>query len=283
MAASYPVNGKVALVTGAAKGIGFATAQLLHQRGASVALLDLDRDATRDAAERIGERTLAIDCDVTDAQGMRLAVSEVVERFGGLDIAIANAGIAPKPRPMVVMGAEEFDRVIDVNLNGVSRTVRAALPHVIERKGHIHVTASIYAFLNGTMATPYAMSKAGVEALGRGLRGEMAPHGASAGVAYFGFIDTDMVRNTFEDPLARRIEETFPKFLLKRLTPIQAATVLVDGVERRARKTITPRVWNYWAVMRGFVNPLVDRWLERDETINDTILDAERQHATTRD
>ena len=146
-------------------------------------------------------------------------MSEVVERLGGLDIVVANAGIAPKPRPMSVIGIEEFERVVDVDLYGVWRTVRPALPQVIERRGHVVVVASVYAFLNGVMAAPYAMAKAGVEQLGRALRVELAPHGASAGVAYFGFIDTDMVRDAFADPIAQRVEEAFPKFMTKRLTP----------------------------------------------------------------
>jgi NAD(P)-dependent dehydrogenase (short-subunit alcohol dehydrogenase family) len=219
MPANYPLHGKVALVTGAAKGIGYETARQMHERGASVAVLDLERADAESAADAIGERTLALDADVTDGRAMELAVGEVVERLGGLDVVVANAGIAPKPRPMSVIGNEEFERVIDVDLYGVWRTVRPALPQVIERQGHVVVVASVYAFLNGMMAAPYAMAKAGVEQLGRALRVELAPHGASAGVAYFGFIDTDMVRAAFADPVAQRVEAAFPAWLTKRLTP----------------------------------------------------------------
>ncbi len=96
---AYDLNGKVALVTGGARGIGYETARQLHQRGASVALVDIDAAETREAAERIGERAIGIAADVTDAGALRAAVAETVERFGGLDIAMANAGIAPRPRP----------------------------------------------------------------------------------------------------------------------------------------------------------------------------------------
>ena len=99
MADRYPVGGKVALVTGAAKGIGFETAKLLHRRGASVAILDLARSDAEAAADAIGERTLALDADVSDLRAMELATNEVVERFGGLDIVVANAGIAPAGAP----------------------------------------------------------------------------------------------------------------------------------------------------------------------------------------
>src|SRR5918998_1238627 len=145
MATSYSADGKVAMITGAARGIGFETARQLHAKGASVAVLDLDRESAGQACEMIGERTLAIGADVTDSAAMRLAVNEVVERFGGLDIVVANAGIAPPVRPMTRIGTEAFERVIEIDLLGVWRTVHAALPHVVERRGHIVVIASVYA------------------------------------------------------------------------------------------------------------------------------------------
>jgi NAD(P)-dependent dehydrogenase (short-subunit alcohol dehydrogenase family) len=276
MPANYPLHGKVALVTGAAKGIGYETARQMHERGASVAVLDLERADAESAADAIGERTLALDADVTDGRAMELAVGEVVERLGGLDVVVANAGIAPKPRPMSVIGNEEFERVIDVDLHGVWRTVRPALPQVIERQGHVVVVASVYAFLNGMMAAPYAMAKAGVEQLGRALRVELAPHGASAGVAYFGFIDTDMVRAAFADPVAQRVEAAFPAWLTKRLPPDVAGATIVNGIERRAPRMIAPRWWGAWSALRGVVNPFFDRYSERDDEIAEAIRHGER-------
>jgi NAD(P)-dependent dehydrogenase (short-subunit alcohol dehydrogenase family) len=276
MRVSFPLAGKVALVTGAAKGIGYETARQLHHRGAGVAVLDLDLADAEASAEAIGERTLGLAADVTDGRAMELAVAEVVNRFGGLDVVVANAGIAPTPRPMSAIGTEEFERVIDVDLLGVWRTVRPALPQVIERRGHVVVVASVYAFMNGMMAAPYAMAKAGVEQLGRALRVELAPHGASAGVAYFGFIDTDMVREAFSDPIAQRAEATFPAWITKRLTPDVAGATIVNGIERRAPRMIAPRWWAAWSALRGVVNPFFDRYSERDEELAEAIREAER-------
>jgi NAD(P)-dependent dehydrogenase (short-subunit alcohol dehydrogenase family) len=276
MAAEYSLPGKVALVTGAARGIGFETARQLHARGASVALLDLDRAQAEAAAEGIGERAIGLAADVTDGRAMEVATKEVVDRLGGLDVVVANAGIAPDPRPVSAMGTEMFERVIDVDLYGVWRTVRPALPQVIERRGHVVVVASIYAFMNGMLAAPYAMSKAGVEALGRALRVELAAHGASAGIAYFGFIDTDMVRDTFADPIAQRVERAFPSFITKRLTPEVAGATVVDGIERRAPRMMAPRWLAAWSTLRGVVNPLFDRLALRDDEIAAAIRDAER-------
>jgi NAD(P)-dependent dehydrogenase (short-subunit alcohol dehydrogenase family) len=271
VAVTYSPRGKVALITGAARGIGFETARQLHEKGASVAVLDLNRENAQRACDTIGERTLAIDADVTDSAAMRLAVNEVVERFGGLDIVVANAGIAPPVRPMTKIGAEAFERVIEINLLGVWRTVHAALPQIVERRGHVVVIASIYAFVNGVLASPYAMSKAGVEQLGRALRAELKIHGASASTAYFGFIDTDMVRDAFEDRVTQQLEEMYPKWVLKRLPPSAAGAAIVQGIERRAPRIILPRWWRVWSTLRGIINPALDRAMERDDRVLDAI------------
>lgn len=197
--ARYELSGKVALVTGGARGIGFETARQLHLRGASVAVLDLDAAEAREAAERIGPRAIGLGADVTDEGATMAAVAAVVERFGGLDVAVANAGIAP---PTVTtawtMPPEQWRRVLDVNLIGAWHTARAALPQVAERGGQLIFLGSIYSFSNGILASPYAVSKAGVEALGRALRSELAPLGASAGVVYFGWVDTELVRESLD-------------------------------------------------------------------------------------
>ena len=136
---------------------------------------------------------------------------------------------------------EAFERVLEVNLTGVYRTVTAALPEVAARGGHMTLIGSIYSFINGALVAPYAMSKAGVEALGRALRVELAPHGASAGVVYYGFIATEMVRQGIEeDPLGDEFEDRLPGFIRKRFTPEQAAAALVDGIERRSPRVFAP-------------------------------------------
>jgi NAD(P)-dependent dehydrogenase (short-subunit alcohol dehydrogenase family) len=138
------------------------------------------------------------------------------------------------------------------------------------------VVASVYAFVNGALATPYAASKAGVEQIGRALRAELALHGASASVAYFGFIDTAMVRDAFEDPVAKRFEDAYPGFLTRRLTPAAAGEAIVEGIQRRAPKIIRPRWWRAYSVLRGIVNPLFDAQLERDQRLRDAVRDSER-------
>jgi NAD(P)-dependent dehydrogenase (short-subunit alcohol dehydrogenase family) len=156
--------------------------------------------------------------------------------------------------------------VLEVNLLGVCRTVEAALPEIVPRQGHVVLVSSIYAFTNGAGAVPYAMSKAAVEQLGRALRLELAPHGASASVAYFGFIDTEMVHRAIDaDPLANAMFEVLPRPLHKRLTPAVAGEAIVRGIERRAPRIIRPRRWTVMSLLRGVLGPLGDARIERNE------------------
>ncbi len=277
MATTFSLGGKVALVTGAQKGIGLATAKELHRRGAHVAMVDLDLAALERSAAEVGERALAIEADVTDLAAMEGVAERVHDELGPIDVVVANAGIAPPTEPMHVISNETFERVVEVDLLGVWRTVRPALPQVIAQRGHIVVVASIYAFMNGVLATPYAMAKAGVEALGRSLRVELAPHGASAGVAYFGFIDTDMVRQAFSDPIARKVEDAIPDVVTRRLTPDVAGWAIAEGISKRQPRTIRPRWWAAWSTLRGIINPIVDRLSTRDENIAEALREGERR------
>src|ERR1700680_2488725 len=227
--ARYELADKVALVTGGARGIGFATARALIARGASVAIVDLDPAAAERAAAQVHDtKALGIAADVTDRGAMQRAVATVVERYGGLDVVVANAGIASRVATFRAVSPESFERVLDVNLMGVCRTVDAALPEIVRRGGHVVVISSIYAFTNGIGAAPYAMSKAAVEQLGRALRAELIQHGASASVAYFGFIDTEMIHQSLDgDPLAAEMLEPLPRPLRKRLPPAVAGEGIV--------------------------------------------------------
>jgi NAD(P)-dependent dehydrogenase (short-subunit alcohol dehydrogenase family) len=267
--ARFDLAGKVALVTGGARGIGLATARALGSRGASVAIVDLDGEAAERCAVQIrGPGAVAIAADVTDRGAMQQAVATTVDRFGGVDVVVANAGVGSRVATFRAMASESFERVLDVNLMGVYRTVDAALPQIVSRRGHAVLISSIYAFMNGAGGTPYAMSKAAIEQFGRALRVELAPHGASASVVYFGFIDTEMVHRAIDqDPLADQMMATFSRPLRKRLPPSVAGEAIVRGIERRQRRIIQPRRWTLMSVLRGVLNPLTDAQAERDESI----------------
>jgi NAD(P)-dependent dehydrogenase (short-subunit alcohol dehydrogenase family) len=275
--ARYSLQGKIALITGGARGIGLGTAQAFTARGARVALLDLEAEVVQRAAGALGaDRAIGIGADVTDATALRAAVATTVQRFGGIDVVVANAGIAPTPNTARSMDPLEFERVIEVNLLGVYRTVRAALPEVLARRGQVVVVSSVYAFLNGMLVSPYAVSKAGVEALGRALRSELAPHGASATVAYFGFVDTRMVQDIIDqEDLVGNRQDLFPEFIRRRITPAQAGEAVAEAVQRRRARVIAPRYWTALSVLRGVVNPAFDLLTARHRRVQDVIRDAE--------
>jgi NAD(P)-dependent dehydrogenase (short-subunit alcohol dehydrogenase family) len=263
------VTGKVVLITGAARGIGAEVARRLATKGAKVALVGLEGAQLNEVAEQCGGK--AWEADVTDWEALETAVAGVVEHFGGIDVVVANAGVAATGF-VRSMDPKAFERVIEVNLLGVWRTVRAALPEVVRRGGHVVVVASVYAFMNGMGAVSYAMAKAGVEQLGRALRVELAQHGAGASVAYFGFIDTEMVRTTIDaDPVSDRMMSALPGPLHKRLQPSAAGEAIARGIERRRPRIIRPRRWAALSVLRGVVNPLVDARASRDAAVQDVI------------
>jgi NAD(P)-dependent dehydrogenase (short-subunit alcohol dehydrogenase family) len=274
----YDLNGKVALVTGAARGIGFETARQMHLRGASVAVLDLDADEAREAAERIGPRAIGLGGDVTDQSALMNAVAQIVEEFGGLDVAVANAGIAQKQFATVRgISGEEWERVFEVDLLGVWRTVRAALPQIVERQGQMILVSSVYAFANGFGNTPYAAAKSAVESLGRALRVELKPHGASASVAYFGWVDTKLVQDAFAQETSPRVRELSPEWFLKRISAEEAGAGLVRGIEEQAPRIFVPRWWRYVSALRGIVNPLLDKRMETEPKFADLVRDIDAQ------
>jgi NAD(P)-dependent dehydrogenase (short-subunit alcohol dehydrogenase family) len=280
---SYDVNGKVALITGGARGIGFAAAGALVRRGASVALVDLGADEVAASAERLGSaRAIGLAADVTDVQAIERAVAAAVERFGGVDIVIANAGIAPSPASVRLMPSAEFERVIEVNLLGVYRTVRAGLDQVIARRGQVVLVSSVYAFVNGILLSPYAVAKAGVEQLGRALRLELAAHGAGATVAYFGFVDTEMVRQGFEQRQRLRgtDDEMLPEFMRRRITPDQAGEAVAVAIERRRARVMAPRWWAVGSVLRGALNPILDYAGSRSSRVHDELRQAEAESSS---
>jgi NAD(P)-dependent dehydrogenase (short-subunit alcohol dehydrogenase family) len=269
-------------VTGAARGIGLETARLLSARGAAVILTDIDGDEVAAAADSIGDPAVALTVDATDREALDAAVAEADARFGGLDVVVANAGIAPPARTVAAMDPDAFERVVEIDLLGVYRTVHAALPAIAKRRGQVVVVASVYAFAAGVMTSPYAASKAAVEQLGRALRIELAAHGAGATVVYPGFADTELVRDAFADPIAAELESTLPKFAARRVTPALVAERLVAGIERRAPRVIVPRWYRLWFALRGVLNPLLDTAMAHDPRIAEVVARAEAQASESR-
>ncbi len=238
---SSGVRGRVVLITGAARGIGADAARRLAQRGAHVALVDRDADVLARTAAALGPDVAAFVADVRDAGAVEGAVAATVDRFGGIDAVVANAGISGPPATVAAMAPADFEAVIDINLLGVYRTVRAALPHVVERRGYVLPIASVAAVVPVPLQSAYAASKAGVEAFSRSLRMEIAHTGTRVGVGYFGFIDTDMVRNALAERAVQHALKGIPGILRRPLPVGAAGAAVARGVERRAARVYAPR------------------------------------------
>jgi NAD(P)-dependent dehydrogenase (short-subunit alcohol dehydrogenase family) len=243
----YEIDGKVVLITGAANGIGRDTARRLADRGARVALIDRDSDGVERAATELGHGAEPFVADVADRDSIHAAIAAARKRFGGIDVAIANAGISGTPQPSTLVSDDEFERVIRINLLGVWWTLSGVLPDVIERKGYLLPVASLAAAVPTPLIAAYGASKSAVHSMGRTLRFELAHTGAKAGVAYFAEIDTDMTRVAHKVPIIERTLASIPE-PLHRVQPVEVASkAIVRGIERRSRRVCVPR-WVSWTV-----------------------------------
>ena len=255
---SWSVTGRTVLITGAARGIGAESARRLAARGANVSLVGLEPDELERVAAQCGSNAAWFECDVTDWGELERAVDGTVERCGGIDCVIANAGVAPVGMVRSTDPAA-FERTIEINLLGLWRTVRSCLPHVIERRGHVLVIASLAAALHSPGMAAYAASKSGAEAFADSLRIEVAHLGVSVGVGYFAFIDTDLVRGGDAHPAMGRLRRELPGPLGGTYPVAAVAEAVADGIERRRRWVVVPGWVRPILILRTALSPLVDR------------------------
>ncbi|GAB3002305.1 short-chain dehydrogenase/reductase [Mycobacterium bourgelatii] len=272
---SLPLEGRVVFVTGAARGLGAEIARQAHAHGAYVALVGRRLEPLQELAGALGDRAAAFEADVTDVDKLQRAAEETVATFGGIDVVVANAGIAPPDQTVAGISPDDFERTVEVDLLGQWRTARATLPALIERQGHILFVGSIYAFFNGVLAASYAVSKAGVEQLARALRVELAPHGVTVGIAYLGFIDTDLAADVFSQQHAAQVRQAVPSFLTRPITVADAAEAVLDGVQRRAARVTAPAWVGPMLATRGITTRLMDSILLHNADVAAAITGAE--------
>lgn len=245
------VYGKVVFITGGGAGVGAEVATRLHGKGAKLVLVDIDEaQLAQQAAKFSDDRVLTVKADVRDLAGMQAAADAAVERFGGIDVVMANAGIASYGSVLQV-DPEAFKRLLDINVLGVFHTVRATLPSVIDRRGYVLIVSSLAAFTAAPGLAPYNASKAAVEQFANALRLEVAYRGVDVGSAHMAWIDTAMVRDTKKDL------STFAEMLSRLPYPLNITTSVQDcgrafvgGIEGRKSRVYCP----------GWVG--VARWLK---------------------
>jgi NAD(P)-dependent dehydrogenase (short-subunit alcohol dehydrogenase family) len=259
----FDVSGRTVFITGAARGIGAGAAERLYRKGANVALVGLEPERLEANAAALGERAAWFEADVTDLDALNDAVRQTVERFGAIDVAIANAGIA-FAGSLATAPIEHVERTLAVNLLGVWRTDRAVIGQIMERRGYLLNVASLAAAVHAPMMGPYNAAKSGVEGLTDALRLEVAPSGARVGCAYFGFIDTDLVRAGQASPASEALAAGTPA-VLRNPAPLATAIDAIErGIERRAARVWAPRWVGAMLALRGVLQPLIERRAAKD-------------------
>jgi NAD(P)-dependent dehydrogenase (short-subunit alcohol dehydrogenase family) len=266
MGRSMEISGQVAVVTGAARGIGALLARRLATAGATVALVGLEPGELARVCAACGRNASWHEADVTDDSALAAVASDIRDRHGRVDIVVANAGIAIGS-PFVHTPAAAFSRVIEVNLLGSVATARAFLPALLDSRGYLLQIASLAAMTPSPMMTAYCTSKAGVEAFAHSLRAEVAHRGVGVGVAYLTWTDTDMVRGAEANDVLREARSRLP-YPANRLYPAGPATdALVRGIERRAAHVYGQRWLPPMQVVRGLWPTLAARVAAREHGV----------------
>ncbi len=260
-----PLAGRVAVVTGAARGLGAAVAGRLSERGATVALLGLNARSLEQVARSLPGpgRGVCWEADVTDDAAMSRTAAEVRERLGEPSVVVANAGLA-EGGPFAESDPATWRRVIEVNLIGSAVTARVFLPDLVATRGYYLQIASLAAMGTSPMMSAYCASKAGVESFAHALQAELAHQRVGVGVAYLNWIDTDMVRDADRHTVLRELRAHMPR-PARRVYPAPAvAARVVRAVERRSPALYVPGWLRAVQPVRAALPPLVTR-LSRTE------------------
>jgi NAD(P)-dependent dehydrogenase (short-subunit alcohol dehydrogenase family) len=252
------VKDQVVVITGAGRGLGAGMARGLAARGARLALLDRDPSPLDEVVRDCGPQARAWTVDVTDAAGLAGVAEQVVARFGRVDVLVSNAGIGAGGS-FLLDAPGAFEQVVEVNLLGSVRTTRAFLPALVDSRGHLLQVASLAAFTPAPFMSAYCTSKSGIEAFAHCLRGELAHHGVTVGVAYLAFTDTDMVRATDSDPALAQLRSSLP-WPFGTTSPVEPAVArLVKGVERRSAHVYAQPWLRVLPLVRGALPSLTAR------------------------
>ena len=230
--------GKVALITGASAGIGAALARELARDGADLVLAARREDRLRDLAREIeatGRNAIVVGCDVTRDGDLERAVAAAVERYGRLDIAIANAGFGVVGR-VEELTLDDFRRQLDTNVLGVLRTLYASLPELLKTRGHFVVVGSVAGHVPTPVTSAYCMSKFAVRGFAESIHGELAPSGIAVTLVSPGFVDSDIRRVDNHGKVHDSAPDPVPAWL--RMPADRAARTIVGAIRRRRREVV---------------------------------------------
>lgn len=258
------LKNKCIFITGAARGIGAETARQLALAGARVALVGLEAGLLQQLATELGEQHLWVECDVSNEQAMQQAVAQVEEKFGRIDVVLANAGIASSGT-VAVTPAAALIKTVEVNLIGVINTISYTLPAMTKSRGYYLIVSSAAALKSTPGSAAYSASKSGVDHFANAFRLEVAHKGIDVGVVYPAWVQTDLVKDqqqslaSFNDMLKQL---PWPFNVISSIE--DCAKAFVEAIEHRSRKQYIPRALApIGAVRTLFMSPVWEYLLKQ--------------------
>jgi NAD(P)-dependent dehydrogenase (short-subunit alcohol dehydrogenase family) len=257
------LGGRVVLITGAASGIGAATALEVVANGGTPVLVDCDEEPLAQMAQRCGIQTLHLVADVTNLLAMQSVVEKTLSKLGRIDIVFANAGVAAFG-PIAYIDPVAWKRCFEVNVFGVFNTIRSALPAIVQQSGYVLINASSSSFAHPPVMSAYAASKSAVEAMGNSLRIEMASHKVGVGVVHAGWVRTPLVTEGALHPGFVRLRATMPGPMNSETSAEDTARVIVQGMLQRKRRVWVPGWLRILFALRSLLHmPFAERELLR--------------------
>jgi NAD(P)-dependent dehydrogenase (short-subunit alcohol dehydrogenase family) len=269
----FHLRGRVVAITGGTGGFATALAPALREQGAKVALLDLNADAAVAAAQALGGTDVAHgwEADVRDLVQMQDTMAAVASHFGGVDVVMANAGLGDVAVLLAEDDPAHWEAMVDINLNGVYRTFRAAYPYVYRNRGYMLATSSMAGFIHSPLQGAYTATKAGVWALCDTWRLEVRHAGVAVGSLHPTFFKTPMTERVWANPAGYRIWSGNTKGLWKQVDIDTVVKETIRGIQRRAPHIVVPRSLRLAALAPGFAQLVVDRFGFPGATIQEAV------------
>ncbi|BBZ58089.1 SDR family NAD(P)-dependent oxidoreductase [Mycolicibacterium phocaicum] len=264
----WELAGRTVVITGAGGGLGSNLAQALRAKGCNLALLDLDLDRVERQAEALGGPAHARGwrADVRDLASLESAFADVHAHFGRIDVAVANAGVE-LIQAVATGDPTAFEALIDINLTGVWRTLRTAIPYVKAQRGYLLAVSSMAAFIHSPLQSGYTASKAGVWAMSNSMRLELRPHGVAVGTLHPTFFNTPMHEEMLQNPAGEVLWGGHRRAPFKMVPRDDVIAAGVRAIARRSKTVTVPRDNTVAAIAPGVLRGVIGRFGFSDNTI----------------